>query len=325
MKYYPFLVDERPRCYWGPDIDDQERSFLGGMDGDYFLFLGEQYAAQLKTEHGQRAATALRACYHHATETFFALVGATIQAPRLTVAWIHEYRTTELRNVIRAVQNEDSSLRHAWKGVRPVSWSVFASQTIPLPTESPGYDVRAHFTKFWRRLAKEFLDDKHVAEYNSLKHGFRVRPGAASIQFGPERVPGRPAEQKDMHTLEGGAYGSSFFTRAHPDGLSGHSNPNRRLIHQSLNWNAESLVERLVLISLSLDNLVSFLKAKKGITDASDFKLMLPTSEADFETCWNNEPNLLNMSFKQTVSKDNIGPMTEQEILDLFEDDQTRS
>ena len=119
-----------------------------------------------------------------------------------------------------------------------------------------------------------------------MKHGLRVRPGGFSLAFGPEDVPGVPAPPEKMSYLGGSDFGSSFFYSAGIGNEIDKRNPTHfRLKRHSLNWDPEGLSHGLNLISMSLNNILAFLKVVNGI-DAESVKLIYPDNESYFEAPW---------------------------------------
>lgn len=41
------------------------------------------------------------------------------------------------------------------------------------------------FSTLWYRFAGDYLNENLIAEYNSLKHGFRINPGGFKLMVGP--------------------------------------------------------------------------------------------------------------------------------------------
>lgn len=67
------------------------------------------------------------------------------------------------------------------------------------------------FSTLWYRFAGDYLNENLIAEYNSLKHGFRINPGGFKLMVGPESTPGVAAPAERMTSLGSSEFGSSFF------------------------------------------------------------------------------------------------------------------
>ena len=59
--------------------------------------------------------------------------------------------------------------------------------------------IRKNFAGLWRRLSSDFVNEKHVYEYNSIKHGLRAKMGGFYFAMGAEDVPGVPAPHPRGH------------------------------------------------------------------------------------------------------------------------------
>lgn len=87
-----FVVGEKDAfCVWDPDFRERNLTFIESVDADYFMYLAAVHGEQI-AEEPQHAAFALRTAYHHGLETFFSLLFAAVQAPRVAYAWVLKYR-----------------------------------------------------------------------------------------------------------------------------------------------------------------------------------------------------------------------------------------
>lgn len=169
-------VDSRPIAFWSRDVEAANRKFLEGLDPLFFSQQVEWLRPQLDGEHRLRAATAIRLLYGHALETFFALVGAALQAPLVPLAWLLSYQNSELRSVVNKISND------GLKYVRlqgPITWKTLSLEFNRFRLDDPAIDtwVKEGFATAWSRFAYEFCGDAFVDEHNSIKHGLRVKSG----------------------------------------------------------------------------------------------------------------------------------------------------
>lgn len=101
-----FAAGEDPYCVWDWDLRDRNIQYLKSFDPHYFDYMARTNAAHLGAEdtgERRRAATAIRAAYHHGLECFFALLFATLQAPDCIVGWMQVYTPAKLRNLVKAL------------------------------------------------------------------------------------------------------------------------------------------------------------------------------------------------------------------------------
>lgn len=102
-----FAVNDEPFCLWEVDLAARNRAFLDGIDPDYFNYVLQAHA---NTDDEKRALVAIRLVLHHAIETMFSLLGAFVQAPDCSYAWIAKCSNGELREFAERVNPADASL-----------------------------------------------------------------------------------------------------------------------------------------------------------------------------------------------------------------------
>ena len=190
MENSVFLVNDEPYCLWGFDLPKRNDEFLRGLDAGYFEYCLNAYLA---TEDEQRASVALRTTLHHALETLFSLLGAYVQAPDCPYAWIAKCSTSELREFVqRASQGYSTTFTKL--NISSVSWPFIAEAIFAtyLPETEKQKRTAACFSKVWSHFAQDFQNANYVDEYNSLKHGFRVKRGGFSLAIGKEPSYGVP-------------------------------------------------------------------------------------------------------------------------------------
>ncbi len=151
------------------------------------------------------------------------------------------------------------------------------------------------FAKVWEHLASEFLSDSNRLEFNCIKHGFRVSFGGfTSIQFKSKE--GAPTE------LKGSAFGTQFFEPSDiPDTPSG----NFTLRRMTINWSPQTLVDSLVAISSSINNILSFLRVTNG-DDPANAKLHYPVSGDLVSVVTKSDINVYSLKYKRDVPTKHI-------------------
>lgn len=307
-----FFVGDDPYCIFDPDIRLLNQEFLEGLDPGFFDYAAD---AHLLTDDEKRASVALKLTLHHGLETFFSLVGALLQAPDCVFAWVPKCTTATLRTVVERITAEDGTLRVRLNlpsiGWKPVAQAVFAPYM-------PGTDKQAEtiegFAKLWAGLAHEFLEPVHAEEYNSLKHGFRVKSGGFAIEVGPLTPDGKPPEE--MHLLGKSDYGSSFMI---VDSVTGQKRDKSLRVRKTyVNWSLEKTVLLCKAVSWSLLNVTSALRIANG-AKAVDCQYVRPVDSEDFLRAWQHSPGVTNMAWGPTVPSDRKLSTTKEQILAAVE------
>lgn len=218
--------------------------------------------------------TNIRALYGQALETFFAMLFATLQAPYCVVGWLQKYNRRDLLELINIVtENREFKLFKVF--LKQNRWECI-SETINLfdvTTSEHRNDFICQFAKFWKLLAKDFIDDRQSAEYNSIKHGFRIEHGGFKLSIGKNTSSGHPTDTKGQMLLGSSKYGSTI-QKIEPLINSPKNSKVFTLRRTSFNWDPKFLLKRLQLIGYSLCNIQSFIKAiHKGTPKKELFKV----------------------------------------------------
>ena len=310
-----FVVNEEPYCIWEIDIAERNREFLDGIDVKYFDYLLNVY---LESEDEKRAAIALRATLHHAMETMFSLLGAYIQAPDCAYAWIAKCSNNDLRQLVKKIGSHCNTL-FTKLNVGQVSWESISK--LVFQCYKPGSDRNTQTTKLfaslWQRLANELIDANHIDEYNSIKHGFRVRSGGFSIAVGLEHEYGMDPPAEEMKMIGSSEHGSSFF-KIEPIGvLKGNRSLRSRRI--SINWKVEKVALLIQLVSMSINNIVSALKIANGAT-AGTCQFLRPVEDADFDKPWSYSTGVTSCNIDFVINEDDVVPTTRKKLWERLND-----
>jgi hypothetical protein len=268
FQYSLIIVDKRPYCVWDRDLKKRNLEFLEFLDPSYYDYIADTHLQNIAdgdeatSNVSQHAALALRSTYSQALETLFALISAAIQAPRCVPAWFYLYKNQELRSVIDKIQNFKQLLSHinkdclSWKSV---SEAIF--QSFVIEDKEKESAIKAGFAQLWSRFASDFLDDDFTHEYNSIKHGLRIRPGGFRIAMGVEETPGVHAPAENMSLLGKSDFGTGYIATEKIGELGHHVQMKRH--HR--NWNPEDLAWGLHTASLSISNVCVALKILNGV------------------------------------------------------------
>lgn len=263
VSFSPFAVNERARCYWDTDVHGKNAEFIRGIDPGHFRYLAATHGENLDggPEERAHAAMAVRAAYHHGTETLFALLFAGLQAPDCVIGWMQEYATVDLRELAGSVGGEPPRFLK----IRPEPWTwegVARAVFAPCYGRSDDAEqVAVLFGQFFSRLAREFLSKRHADEYNSIKHGLRLTPGATKMNIAFQ-VEGEPGAFGAFEPLIEGEHGHRFYVR----NVLARSGRARHLsLRQSfVNWGPEGMCADLGIISVCLHNVRTWLLISNG-------------------------------------------------------------
>jgi len=254
----PIVIDEDPMFFWDYDDPRMQIEFLNSIDPQYFRYVADVYQLELESGDAPRAAVALRLTYSHALETLFALIGASLQAPYCPAGWLLRYRNRDLHRLVEKGSNGTPLPNKL--DLNAAGWSEVAHVLLPSTSEDDaGNELREASAILWHSLARNLLDGVFTAEYNSLKHGFRVRSGDFHLAIGREDVPGVPPPPERMQVVASNRYGSMF--------LRGVSLKDRQwgFEQQRINWDPALFVRQIPLVADSIHNVLSFLKFFNGI------------------------------------------------------------
>lgn len=310
MQNTVFLVNDEPFCLWGFDLKQRNDEFLRGLDAEYFDYC---LKAHLATEDEQRASVAIRTTLHHALETLFSILGAYIQAHDCPYAWLAKCSTSDLRIFVQRVSSGYPDI-FTKINMPSVDWATIAEAIFHkcFPDTDKQRRTVACFSNLWVRFAQDFLNTNYIDEYNSLKHGFRVRRGGFSLAMGKQPAEGVPAPKNEMHLLGKSDFGTSFF-KIEPIG-SDKRNRGIRARRTSVNWSIERDILSLQLAYMSLNNVISALRIANG-WPASECMFLRPENDEDFHKPWQDTPGVTSVNIDHVIDEENTFPVTKQELL----------
>jgi len=142
-----------------------------------------------------------------------------------------------------------------------------------------------------------------------MKHGMRIAPGGSSLSFGVEPSPGESPES--MKVLSSSRYGSRFFQSQKVGQTSHHM----RIQRTSLNWSALAMAQRLALVSMSINNIISALRVGHGL-DASGVDFQRPISPELFEDAFREDVGVRSIRFDSVVKIQPVDEVSRAELLE---------
>lgn len=258
-------------------------------------------------------AHAVRAVYHHAVESFFALLFASFQAPCCLATWLALYDQNDLTFAINRV-NSGGLLLNAW-GVPAVTWDELARvfTECAWPDGAVGTaETRTHFSSLWRRLATEFLNPAVRSEHSAIKHGFRARAGGGAIFVQPEVAFGVPQHPPSL--LGGSSYGSRVLrVLPYPAGTKLKKATHYTIERVQNNWSLESTYHRLRFLAFSMQNVQSTLLRRFG-APAAEAIFLRPADLAMFNLAWSHDPTLPSFAIQLEGWPSQVRPTDQAEL-----------
>jgi len=313
MQAYPFVVDETPYCLWDWNIPERNLEFLDAIDPDYFSNTVQLLIGGLESDEKHHAGIAIRLTYSQALETFFAFLGATVQAPRAPIGWLLKYQVVELRSVVKKL----STGKHLLTRLHgPLTWEALSAaiHRFQLEDQAKEKSIKAGFASAWQRFAGDFLNDKSTAEYNGIKHGLRLRSGGVTIAAGRQDMPGVPAPPDRMKVIAAEEFGSTYFAAE----TLGATKVNFRALTAFRAWDPLSLANRIQLLSFSIANVVGYLKILSGRPPA-EVKYFWPSQPDEaFEEAWDARSSHLEFAANVNITAAEIKPMSKTEVLESY-------
>lgn len=311
MRYSNIVIDESPYCVWDWELSKLDNDFLSGLNPAYFEYIAQSHFEHLDGANAQHAALAIRMNYSLALEALMSLLCAIVQAPDCVVGWLHKYRNDELDIVVAKITKRQKVMSKL--NLPELSWNALASyimQVVPIPDVEKKERLVADFGTFWTRVAYDFLENDNRREYNSIKHAFRVKAGGVTISAGIEEIPGVACPPEQMKAMGGSRFGSSFYWCEPVEGVE---KCNLRVLSASRNWVPKALAHRIILIGMSMQNVLSFLKMMKG-ADPTKQEFRWPGEPEFFAECWRS-PGMLGASFNTALGREDILPRSKDQIL----------
>lgn len=263
MQYVKFVINERPVCVWDMDMKKLNSEYLQSINTEYFSFIAEQClelinGSENEKTHKLYASITLRHHYSMALETMFALIGAMLQSPQCVVGWMIKYRNSELEDIIKKI-NSDMQIMTLfkkfdsmnWENVSRIIFGYFPNENLEMKN-----DIVLGFKKSLQSLASDFLNEKFKSEYNSIKHGYRIKAGGFKFALKPKNNPTQESHNNWITFMESD-YGTSFYQE---EKLKQSLN-NIRIKKLSKIWQPIYFYEGIQLINLLIKNIKSFLFA----------------------------------------------------------------
>ena len=160
------------------------------------------------------------------------------------------------------------------------------------------------------------MDKNFIKEYNSIKHGLRARPGGFHFAVGPENIPGVPAAPEKMMSLGSSTFGSSYFVK---EDIIPSDTCNFRPRRHSRNWSPHNLANGLTLLSMSINNVICWLRAVNGV-QLNKCRFENPTTKEIFDEPWKEHVGINHINMDMIIEKEHITPFSRDDILRTYKE-----
>lgn len=284
MSSIPFCVIEKPYMIWAADVRADNEHFLNSLDADlYYRMAHNIIGAPQPDEEAEDAATdedgddqdrkdvstLSRLLWHHGMETLVMLLGAYIQAPSAVHAYFLKSKTEDAVQMAGFLAREECPKYHRLEGA-PFSLVSLLNGIHRCAGWQQHDTIVERFARALRYMLSDYVDEKHRAEYNSIKHGLRASHGRFALAVGIQEAPGIPAPPEAMQMV-GFSRDASFFEIVKPLGnaTKQQSKINFMTEQVSVAWSLEKVLMELQLLSLLLHNIVSALRITAGAPTGS--------------------------------------------------------
>lgn len=273
-----YAIDDELYCYWAASRRESAIQFLDSLDPGYFSFVADQGGACLgHPTLEKRAAASMRIAFFQGTETLLLLLGAFVQAPGCPQAWMGECTPPQLREVTSKITT-DGTLLLFNDLLSSASWASVAGAVLRTSGQEDMIGLAPRFERFWHQLAQTYLLRESVDEYSALRLGVGVESGGVPSMRGLAASRGTVIHN-NVPPSRGSRWATSFkMTR--PVGSDDRESRSRYSVDQSIDWDAEQMVEALHCISASIHNVAAAFRIVHG---AGDVTFMVPVfGESEF-------------------------------------------
>jgi len=337
MSSVPFCVVEKPYMVWGPDVPGDNSQFLTRMDANLYYRVAHDIIGKPDPEGGEDTATdesdgetdqerkdvstLSRLLWHHGMETLVMMLGAYVQAPGAAHAYFLKCKTEDAIELGGHLLREECPKYHRLSGA-PFSLTSLLNG-IHLCTGWPDRDAMIeHFKTALRNMLRDYVDENHRGEYNSIKHGLRAMHGHFGLAVGIEEIPGVAAPPDAMQMI-GSSQDSSFFDVAKPleNATKQQSKINFLTGRTAVTWSLERVIMELQILSLLLHNTVSALRIVGGENAGTVKFNKIASSESsafwEFYSTLRNSP-VPSASFAPVIDARQIPLATEKMVFDSY-------
>lgn len=282
MEYSVICVNEEYYCLWDIGILSNNINFLNTIDSSYFENQADfQFERMSIKKYRHQSALAIRSLYSHVLETLFAFLFAFLQSPYCPQGWILNCQNIDLYKLTKKIIKGEN-IPSVW-GLSPQSWVNISNQVhkvLVFEDKANEALIKSNFGELWGKFAIEFVKEFFNKEYNSIKHGLRLKSGGYYLAF---TYRPKEAETSMTHVLAQSEFGSSFGVKKEIPGKKNHFSISK----VNTSWDPENMYWGIKLASKSINNIISALKIFLGVSP-EDVRFAWPSDLSIFEKPWSN-------------------------------------
>lgn len=292
-------VNDNPYVLWDKEIKENNKIYLNSIDSEYFDFILNLVEGQ---QDENRISLLLRSTFYHSLEMMFSLLCALIQSPLSAYAWIPKCDNNSLRKIITRINNQENTLHCEHPNISTISWYSISSIIFYSKDDT----IKKEFAHILELLANELINEKNIDEYNSIKHGLRVRKGGFHVSLFNETNP------NTKYKIGGSKFGTSWYKikklKKDTEDRSFFSQKNH------LNWSLERTNALTQVISVLIYNVTSALKAYNNYENTQfDFKFF--ENFEDIKNMIKDDMSISHFELPAELSKyDNYPKVTKKSI-----------
>lgn len=335
MPSVPFCIIEKPFMIWSADVQADNEYFLQRLDANLYdrmahyiigTFPDEetgQCSEQKIDDQGRKDVSTLsRLLWHHGMETLIMLLGAYIQAPSAVHAYFLRAKTEDAEKMAKYIfenrcpkynrlKGAPFSLHNLLNGIHyNAGWGEDRSLVI------------TNVAKALRKMLGHYVDRRHRAEYNSIKHGLRASHGYFGLAVGLEEIPGVEPPPEAMEMI-GSSRDASFFDVVKPlDNIKDISlKINFKTEKVSVSWSLEKVLMDLQIISLMIHNTTSALRIING-SKSKEITFQKILDDGQFWDFYHKTEarGVINSSFSNLIDAREVILATESDVFDSYND-----
>lgn len=247
------------------------------------------------------------------------LLGAYIQAPSAVHAYFLKSKTDDAVQMAQLLLQERCPRYHRLEGA-PFSLISLLNGIHRCASWEQHDTIVERFANALRNMLRDYVDEKHRWEYNSIKHGLRASHGRFGLAVGVQEAPGIPAPPEAMQII-GSSRDASFFEVAKPlsNATKQQSKINFMTERVSVSWSLEKVLMDLQLLSLLLHNIVSALRIVGGAQAGSVTFHKIADDEAFWETYSQIElSGVPTTSFASVIDARVTKPATDKQVFSSY-------
>lgn len=307
INYCRFAVNEKPYCFWIPDMASVRKQFLASISPDYW-FLSSEMLRKNDNQYEQIIAIHARFMYLTALESMFALLFASLQVPELVLAWLNLYSKNDILSLI-------SKVNSGKQFYTKVDLSEFNWPSISrlIHTGLDNEEAQMKLCKYLGLLANDFSKKDNSDELNSIKHGCRFQKGGFQLSVGVQDGYGIPASPDKLIPFGGSETGMTYYCI---DRIC-HNKMHYSIKKHSVNWTFNSCITKLELVAQYINNIRVFLHNVNHISDDNlEFLYPLDEDEVDDSLKFTGP---MNFKVGYQVNEHRIKLLSATEILSEYE------